>query len=164
MHASFWNSCHTSLLMYVQRLVKHLTWKQNHVYMFCTFYFASSKLFPFLNVWYLVNTFWILIGYHKEKIEENNRSFEKWKMLASTKIVMFFETPTHRIMPCNVPCKYKRKKKLLWCEVHNIYFALVCLFHSFWWYDHFRCTCQSNSSWQVHNIYIRSIIFIYEAT
>jgi hypothetical protein len=132
------------------------TWHENKIMStyFALFILHHQNCCPFLNLWYLVSTFWILIGYHKEKIEDNNRSFEKWKMLAPTKIVMFFETPTHHIMPCNVPYKYNWKKKLrfyklphllpnevrtdcnwsleashkLWCEVHNIYFALVCLF------------------------------------
>lgn len=104
------------------------------------------------DTWWVPSGYWL--GITGKKIEDNNRSFEKWKMFAPSKIVMFSETPTHCIMPCNVPCKYKRKKWLqfyklphllpnevrtdrnwsleashnLWCEVHNIYFALVCLF------------------------------------
>ncbi len=154
MHASFWNSCHTSFLMFVQRLVKHLTWNKIMSTCFALFISHRQNCCPSLNLWYLVSTFWILIPYHREKFEDNNRSFEKWKMLAPSKIVMFFETLIHRIMWCNVPCNYKRKKwphfyelphllpnevrtdrnwsleasQKLWCEAHNIYFALVCLF------------------------------------
>ncbi len=104
------------------------------------------------DTWWVPSGYWL--GITRKKLKTTTGVLKNEKCLPPSKIVSFFETPTHRIMPCNVPCNYKRKKwpcfyKLphllrnevrtdlnwsleashkLWCEVHNIYFALVCLF------------------------------------
>jgi hypothetical protein len=50
------------------------------------------------------------LGITGKKFETTTGVLKNEKRLPPSKIVIFFETPTHRIMPCNVPCNYKRKK------------------------------------------------------
>ncbi len=113
MHASIWNSCHTSFLLYVQRLVKHLTWKQNHVYMFCTFYSASSKLLPFPEFMilggYLLDTDWVSQGKNWRQQQEFWKMKNAWPF---QDCYVFWNTHPPSMPPlCHVMCPATTREK-----------------------------------------------------